>query len=32
VEQGLRVLAESVPGVTSVAFDLTRPPAFIATP
>lgn len=31
VEQALRVLAEGVPGVTSVAFDLSRPPAFIAT-
>lgn len=31
VEQGLRVLAEGVPGVTSVAFDLSRPPAFVAT-
>lgn len=31
VEQGLRVLAEGVPGVKSVAFDLSRPPAFVAT-
>lgn len=31
VEQALRVLAEGVPGVKSVAFDLSRPPAFIAT-
>jgi CBS domain-containing protein len=31
VEQGLRVLAEAVPGVTSVTFDLSRPPPFVAT-
>jgi CBS domain-containing protein len=31
VEQALRVLAEGVPGVKSVAFDLSRPPAFLAT-
>jgi CBS domain containing-hemolysin-like protein len=29
VEQGLRVLAEGVPGVASVAFDLSRPPPFL---
>ena len=31
VEQALRVLAEGVPGVTSVSFDLSRPPPFVAT-
>jgi CBS domain-containing protein len=31
VEQGLRVLAEGVPGVTGVTFDLSRPPPFVAT-
>jgi CBS domain-containing protein len=31
VEQALRVLAEAVPGVTSVSFDLSRPPPFVIT-